>query len=417
MSSAAPAEISAAAEDQDSIVAVLRARWDAIKSGDVGSLPVIIGIVAIALFFNSKSSLFLSAVNFQNLIGQMAGPTVIAIGVVFVLLIGEIDLSIGFVSGLAGVAVAEFVKPGSSHQYPGLVALALAILTGVVVGLIQGSIIAFIRVPSFVVTLAGLLVCQGLILQILGTEGVIGIQDKQINDISNYVLSKNTGWVVAIVFTVGLAAAAFGSYFSRRRAGLPTGNLLLTAVRVTFFGGLAFAAVAVCNHVSRAQGRPGVPLVGLIVVFLVVLGGYVAGRTTFGRHVYAVGGSAEAARRAGINVKLIRILVFMISGAMAAMGGVILTSRLNSVSLESAGGGTILLDSISAAVIGGVSLFGGRGRVSGALFGGLIIGMIANGIDLVGYTDATKLITTGLILLAAVTLDTVLRRRQAAAGR
>jgi D-xylose transport system permease protein len=417
MSSAAPAEIQAAAEDQDSIVAVLRARWDAIKSGDVGSLPVIIGIVAIALFFGSKSSLFLSAVNFQNLIGQTAGPTVIAIGVVFVLLIGEIDLSIGFVSGLAGVAVAEFVKPGSGHEYPGLVALALAILTGVVVGLIQGSIIAFIRVPSFVVTLAGLLVCQGLILQILGTEGVIGIQDKQINDISNYVLSKNTGWVVAIVFAVGLAAAAFGSYFSRRRAGLPTGNLLLTAVRVAFFAGLAFAAVAVCNHVSRQQGRPGLPLVGLIVVFLVVLGGYVAGRTTFGRHVYAVGGNAEAARRAGINVKLIRILVFMISGAMAAMGGVILTSRLQSVSLESAGGGTILLDSISAAVIGGVSLFGGRGRVSGALFGGLIIGMIANGIDLVGYTDATKLITTGLILLAAVTLDTVLRRRQAAAGR
>jgi D-xylose transport system permease protein len=417
VSSAAPAEISAAAEDQDSLVAILRARWDAIKSGDVGSLPVIIGIVAIALFFNSKTSLFLSAVNFQNLIGQMAGVTVIAIGVVFVLLIGEIDLSIGFVSGLAGVAVAEFVNPGSGHQYPGLVALALAILTGVVVGLIQGSIIAFIRVPSFVVTLAGLLVCQGLILQILGTAGVIGIQDKQINDIANYILSPNTGWIVAIVFTVALGAAAFGSYLSRRRAGLPTGNVLLAAIRVAFFGGLAFAAVAVCNSVKPGQGKPGLPLVGLIFVFLVVLGGYVASRTTFGRHVYAVGGNAEAARRAGINVALIRILVFMISGAMAAMGGVILASRLNSISLESAGGGTILLDSIAAAVIGGVSLFGGRGRVSGALFGGLIIGMVANGIDLVGYSDAIKLISTGLILLAAVTLDTVLRRRQAAVGR
>jgi D-xylose transport system permease protein len=189
---------------------------------------------------------------------------------------------------------------------------------------------------------------------------------------------------------------------------------LLIVVKVAFFGGLAFAAVYVCN---QAKPRPGLPLVGLIVVFLVVLGGYVASRTTFGRHVYAVGGNAEATRRAGINVKLIRILVFMISGAMAAMGGVILASRLNGISLESAGGGTILLDSISAAVIGGVSLFGGRGRVSGALFGGLIIGMVANGIDLVGYSDAIKLITTGIILLAAVTLDTVLRRRQAAAGR
>jgi D-xylose transport system permease protein len=159
-----------------------------------------------------------------------------------------------------------------------------------------------------------------------------------------------------------------------------------------------------------------VPLVGLIVVFVVVVGGYVAGRTTFGRHVYAVGGNAEAARRAGINVKLIRIFVFMISGAMAALGGIIFASRLNSVDLT-AGGGTILLDSISAAVIGGVSLFGGRGRVSGALFGGLIIGMISNGIDLVGYTDSVKYITTGVILLAAVTLDTVARRRQVAAGR
>jgi len=413
LSSAAPADVQAAAENQDSIVAVLRSRWSAIRSGDVGSLPVIIGIVAIGLFFNSKSSFFFSAVNFQNLIQQMAAVTVIGIGVVFVLLIGEIDLSIGFLSGLAGVAVAEFQKAGSSHQYPGLVALALAILTGTVIGLIQGSVIAFVGVPSFVVTLAGLLVCQGLILQILGTEGVIGIQDKQINDIANYVLSKNTGWVVAIVFTVLLASAALGSYISRRRAGLPTGNLILTILRVAFLGGLAFVAVYVCN---QAKPRPGVPLVGLIVLFLVVLGGYVASRTTFGRHVYAVGGNAEAARRAGINVKLIRILVFMISGAMAAMGGVILASRLNGIDLT-AGGSTLLLDSISAAVIGGVSLFGGRGRVSGALFGGLIIGMVANGIDLVGYSDAIKLISTGFILLAAVTLDTVLRRRQTAAGR
>src|SRR5262249_50111614 len=258
-----------------------------------------------------------------------------------------------------------------------------------------------------------LLICQGIVLKVLGFAGTVGIQDKQINDVSNYVLTKNTGWIVAIIFTVILAAAGFGSYFSRRRAGLPTGSLILTAIRVAFFGGLAFVAVNVCN---KAQPNPGVPLVGLITLFLVVLGAYVASRTTFGRHVYAVGGNAEAARRGGINVKLIRILVFMISGTMAAMGGIILASRLNGVDL-SAGGGTLLLDSISAAVIGGVSLFGGRGRVSAALFGGLIIGMIANGIDLVGYTDAVKLITTGVILLAAGTLDTVARRGQAAAGR
>src|SRR5262245_3763501 len=413
MSSAAPADVQAAAEDQNSIGAIIRARWEAIRGGDVGSLPVIIGIIAIGLFFNAKSPIFFSAVNFQNLIGQLAGVTVIAVGVVFVLLIGEIDLSIGFASGLCGVAVAYFQQAGTGHDYPGLVALALAIGTGLLIGLIQGSVIAFIGVPSFVVTLAGLLICQGLILQILGTQGVIGIQDKQINDISNYILTKNTGWIVATIFAVGLAASALGGYVSRRRAGLPTGNLLLTVGRVVFFAALAYAAVAVCN---KAQPRPGFPLVGLIVVFLVGLGGYVASRTTFGRHVYAVGGNAEAARRAGINVKLIRILVFMISGAMAAMGGVILASRLNGIDLT-AGGGTLLLDSISAAVIGGVSLFGGRGRVIGALYGGVIIGMVANGIDLLAYSDAIKLISTGVILLGAVTLDTVLRRRQATVGR
>ena len=410
MSSAAPAEVTAAAEAHDSLAAILRARWEALRSGDVGSLPVIIGIIAITLFFTSKQSIFFSAVNFTNLIGQMAGTTVIAIGVVFVLLIGEIDLSIGYVSGVAGVVVAELQQPGSGHQFPGLVAIALAIAAGAVIGALQGSFVALIGVPSFVVTLAGLLAWQGVILKALGTQGVIGIQDKQINDVANYVLSKNLGWAIAIVFTIGLAAAAFGTHWSRHRAGLPTGNLVVTASRVVFFGGLTFAAVAVCNHAR------GVPLVGLLILFLVVLGSFVAGRTTFGRHVYAVGGNAEAARRAGINVKLIRILVFMISGSLSAMGGIIFASRLNGVDLT-AGGSTILLDAISAAVIGGVSLFGGRGRVSGALFGGLIIGMIANGIDLVGYTEGAKLITTGIILLAAVTLDTVLRRRQTAAGR
>jgi len=409
VSSAAPAEVQAAA-GEDSLVAILRARWEAFKGGDVGSLPVIVGIVAITIFFTAKTNIFFTAVNFSNLIGQMAGVTVIAIGIVFVLLIGEIDLSVGYVSGLASVAVAEFQLAGSSHNYPGLVAMALAILVGAGVGAVQGSIIAFVGVPSYVVTLAGLLICQGLIIQILGTQGVIGITDKQVNDVSNYVLTKNTGWIVAIVLTALLGLASFGTYIGRLRAGLPTGHIVLTVVRVLFYGGLTFGAVAVCNHYR------GVPLVGLIVVFVVVLFAYIAGRTTFGRHIYAVGGNAEAARRAGINVKLIRILCFVISGACAGLGGIILASRLNSVDLTF-GGGTLLLDAISAAVIGGVSLFGGRGRVSGALFGGLIIGMISNGTDLVGSADWVKYVTTGTILLAAVTLDTVARRRQAAAGR
>jgi D-xylose transport system permease protein len=413
VSTAAPAEIQAAATEDQSFGGVLRSRWEAFKGGDVGSVPVLVGIIAITIFFTAKSNVFFTAVNFQNLIGQMAGVTVIAVGIVFVLLIGEIDLSVGYLSGLCSVAVAEFQLAGSNHDYPGLVSIAIAILVGAAFGAAQGSIVAFLGVPSFVVTLAGLLIAQGLIIKVLSTQGVVGITDHKILDVSNYVLSKNTGWIVAIVFTVLLALATFGSYISRRRAGLPTGNIIFAVIRVVFFGGLAFAAVAVCNH---ATPRPGVPLVGLIILFVVVVFSYLAGRTTFGRHVYAVGGSAEASRRAGINVKRIRILCFIISGSLAGLGGVILASRLNSVDLTF-GGGTLLLDSISAAVIGGVSLFGGRGKVSGALFGGLIIGMISNGTDLVGSADWVKYVTTGAILLGAVTLDTVARRRQAAAGR
>jgi D-xylose transport system permease protein len=410
VSTAAPPEVQAAAIEQDSLAALLRARWDALKGGDVGSLPVIVGIIAITAFFTQKTDIFFTAVNFTNLIGQMAGVTVIAVGVVFVLLIGEIDLSVGYVSGIASVAVAEFQVAGSNHDFPGLVAIGIAILIGASIGAVQGSIIAFLGVPSFVVTLAGLLICQGMIINLLGTQGVIGIDDHYVIDVANYVLTPKTGWIFAGVFTALLAIASFGTYLSRLRSDLPTGSIVVPVARVLFYGGLAFVAVAVCNH-SR-----GVPLVGLVIVFVVVLFSYIAGRTTFGRHVYAVGGNAEAARRAGINVKLIRILCFVISGSMAGLGGVILASRLNSVDLTF-GGGTLLLDAISAAVIGGVSLFGGRGRVSGALFGGLIIGMISNGTDLVGSADWVKYVTTGLILLAAVTLDTVARRRQAAVGR
>ena len=390
--------------------ALPRTVLDRVRSGNLGSWPVVIALAIVVVVFSQTAQNFFTPANFTNIITQMAGTCLLAYGVVFVLLIGEIDLSVSFVSGVAGVVVAELQLPGSGHAYPGLVAIALAILTGAMIGLLQGSVVALVGVPSFVVTLAGLLAWQGVILKAIGSQGVIGIQDKQINDVANYVLPKNWGWAIAGVFAGGLALTAFGSYIARRRAGLATANPLLTASRVVFWGGLAFVGVAVCNHSS------GVPFAGLLVLVLIVVGSYVATRTTFGRHVYAVGGNAEAARRAGINVKRIRILVFMISGSMAAVGGVIFASRLNSVDL-SAGGGTILLDAISAAVIGGTSLFGGRGFVKSALFGGLIIAMIGNGIDLVGYTDAVKDITTGVILLAAVTLDTVLRRRQATAGR
>ena len=390
--------------------ALVREYLDRLRGGQVGSLPVIIGLVAIGLFFYSKNSNYLTAGNLNNLIVQMAGVTIIAIGVVFVLLIGEIDLSIGYVSGIGGVTVALLQQPGKSYQVNGIVAIVLAVLVGAAIGAFQGSFVAFLGVPSFVVTLAGLLIAQGVILRAIGTQGVITIQDAKVNDMANYYFSTRAGWIIATIFAAGYTASVLLGVVGRWRSGVKISHPVLLALRIALVCGACYVVVAICNHSF------GLPFAGLLIVILLVLWTYVAKRTTFGRHVYAVGGSAEAARRAGISVKRIRIIVFMISSSMAALGGVVFAARLSSVDLN-AGGGTILLDAISAAVIGGVSLFGGRGEVKAALLGSLLIAAIANGIDLVGYSDSTKFIVTGAILLAAVTLDTILRRRQAAAGR
>jgi D-xylose transport system permease protein len=397
-------------EELDSIGAAARGYIERLKAGDVGSLPVILGMVVITIFFTVQSSAFFTAVNFNNLIVQMSGTVVVAIGVVFVLLLGEIDLSIGYVSGVAGVTVAWLQEPGTSHQLPGIVAIIIAVAVGALIGVFQGSFVAFIGVPSFVVTLAGLLAWQGVIIRWIGQQGVIGIQDNLINDVANYVLPKWLGWVAAVVVCLAVAASAGTGFYARHRAGLKMRSIPLAALRVALVSIVVLGVVAICNHAR------GVPFAGVLVVTLLALWSFVARRTTFGRHVYAVGGSAEAAHRAGINVKFIRIAVFAISSGMAGVGGIIFASRLNSVDL-SAGGGTILLDAIAAAVIGGTSLFGGRGRVVSALLGALVISTIGNGLSLIGSAAATQYITTGVILLAAVVLDTLSRRRLAASGR
>ena len=397
-------------EELDSIAAAARGYIERLKAGDVGSLPVIVGMIVIVIFFTAKSPVFFSALNFNNLIVQMAGTTVVAIGVVFVLLLGEIDLSIGYVSGVAGVTVAWLQQPGSNHQVPGIVAILAAIAVGALIGVFQGSFVAFIGVPSFVVTLAGLLAWQGVIIRWIGNQGVIGIQDTLINDVANYVLPKWMGWLVALVICLAVAASMAGGFYARHRHGLKMRSVPLAVLRVGLISIAVFGVVGISNHAR------GVPFAGILMVALLAFWSFIARRTTFGRHVYAVGGSAEAAHRAGINVKFIRIAVFAISSGMAAVGGVIFASRLNAVDLN-AGGGTILLDAIAAAVIGGTSLFGGRGRVISALLGALVISTIGNGLSLIGSAAATQYIATGVILLGAVVLDTVSRRRLAASGR
>jgi D-xylose transport system permease protein len=389
---------------------IARRRWEALKAGDVGSLPIVVGLALIVGFFYSRNENFLSAGNFTNLMTQMAGVTTIAIGVVFVLLLGEIDLSIGFVSGVAGVIVAELQVPDGSWEVKGVLAIAVAVTVTALIGGLQGSFVAYVGVPSFVVTLAGLLFWQGVILYAIGETGVIIIEDNTINNVANYFFSDRAGLVIAALATGLYAVTTLSGVVGRRRHGIRTDNLVVVGAKLVFVAAVMFGAVIWANR------ERGFPLAFVLVLILLVFWTWVAERTTFGRHVYAVGGNAEAARRSGIDVARIRLYVFMISGLMAGFGGVILAARLNSVDLN-AGGGTLLLDAISAAVIGGTSLFGGRGRVLSALLGALVISTVGNGIDLLGYSSAIKYMVTGAILLAAVTLDALSRRRLERAGR
>jgi D-xylose transport system permease protein len=394
----------------NSVGGILRRRYESIKAGDVGVLPVAVGLVLITIFFYSKNSNFLTAGNFTNLMVQMAAITTIAIGVVFVLLLGEIDLSIGYVSGVAGVVVAELQVPDGSWEVKGVVAIVIAVIVTAIIGALQGSIAALVGVPSFVVTLAALLFWQGVIIQAIGDTGVITIEDTTINNIANYFFPDGWGYAIAAAASGLFALTQIVAVSGRRRHGISSDNLTLVVAKVVALTIVIFGAVYWANK------ERGFPFAFLLVIILLVFWTWVAERTTFGRHVYAVGGNAEAARRAGINVNRIRIQVFMISGLMAGLGGVIFAARLNSVDLN-AGGGTILLDGIASAVIGGTSLFGGRGRVISALMGALIISTVANGIDLLGYSSSIKFMVTGLILLAAATVDAVSRRRLQRSGR
>jgi len=398
-----------------------------VKSGNLGVLPVVLGEILIVAYFGFTATNFFTAGNFVNVILQMAGVTMIAYGVVFVLLLGEIDLSIGYLSGIAAVTAAT-MQLADGRNYPGWLAILIGLAVVAVIGTAQGTVIAKIGVPSFVVTLAGLLIWQGVILQVLELRGVIIIETNWINYAATYYFSANVGWLIAAIITGAYALVEVGGAIGQRRAGLSFSPSMPIA-KLAGVAGACFGTVAICNHATRpaacAPGTPltvncsqplGLPLAALLMLVFLVGLTFLAKRTTFGRHVYAVGGNAEAARRSGINVARIRILVFMISGIMAGVGGMVLAARLQSVNLQ-AGGGTLLLDSISAAVIGGVSLFGGRGEVRGALLGSLVIATVANGLNIGNYSTGTIYIVTGVILLLAVTLDSVARRLQERSGR
>ena len=411
---AAPATVQKGPEAPEAgglVKGAVRRTLENIRAGELGSWPIIIGLIVISAFFDYKNSNFLSGSNFGNLITQFVPLATIAMGVVFVLLIAEIDLSVAFVSGFAGsVIVAELV---TRHGHlSGLLAIPIALAAGALYGMAQGAFVAYVGVPSFVVTLAGLLVAQGLVVKVVGSTPIY-INDKWVLDLSNYRFAQSTSWIIAIVVSALYAIAVLGEAVRRLRRDGEARNLWYPLVKVA---AVLVGMIAIVAWVNRARGGRGLPLAFVIMLVLYVFWDFIAKRTTFGRHVYAVGGNDEAARRAGINVPRIRLIVFMISGMMAALGGVMSASR-NFSSVPGVGGDPLLMYAIASAVIGGTSLFGGRGFVKSAVLGALVIQMIANGCDLVGYSSATRFILTALILLGAVTLDTVARRRQAAAGR
>jgi D-xylose transport system permease protein len=375
--------------------------------GDLASLRVVLGLAVIWAIFQFENDRFLSAENLTNLMLQITAVGLISIGIVYVLLLGEIDLSVGAVSGLAAAVMAVL---NVQHGWSPYLAIVAAVLVGTAIGLLQGSVFSRFGVPSFVVTLAGLLAWQGALLQVLGSTGSININDPKITGLANTFYSDAIGWIFAAVVIATYAGIVLAGYRSRVAHGLTGESLAPLAIRIALVALITIVAVAVLNS------DRGVPLALLILLAFVVGFEYLAKRTRFGRHVYAVGGNAEAARRAGIGVDKVRIAVFALASTMAAIGGILAASRLLAVN-QSSGGSELLLLAIAGPVIAGTSLFGGRGAVWTALLGALVIGSIANGMDLLALSSAVKFMVTGGVLLLAVIVDAIARRERQAAGR
>lgn len=383
--------------------------------GDIGSLPVLLGLILIAVIFQIANPNFLTPLNLTNLLVQIAAVGTIAVGVVLVLLIGEIDLSIGSVSGLtASIMAVISVKMGM----PGWIAIIAGILSGALIGLLQGWWVAKLHVPSFVVTLAGFLGWQGAQLYVLGSTGTVNLADPLIIGISNSRLPVIVGWIIGILFIAGFAFSLLRGRAERARKGLPNQATALAIGQIVLIALVILATVGLMNvdrNPSRTVPIMGVPSAVIFLIGFIVVFSYITRRTKFGRFIFAIGGNAEAARRAGINVDRIKIIVFILSSTLAACGGILAGSRLYAVN-QSSGGGDVLLNAIAAAVIGGTSLFGGRGSVWSALLGALVIGSIANGMDLLALASSIRFMVTGAVLLIAVTLDAYTRARRELAG-
>jgi D-xylose transport system permease protein len=384
--------------------------WARVKAGDIGSLPAVLGLVVLCLVFGSMSNVFLTPGNFANLITQAAAVIVIAMGLVFVLLLGEIDLSAGYTAGVTGAVLVILI---TNEGQPWYVALFASIAVGVFLGFLLGTLVARLGIPSFVVTLAAFLAFQGILLLLAGEGGTIRIEDPTVLAVQNSNMSPTVSWIFFLVVAVAYILSGLSAMNSRRKAGLKTELkklwIIKTAGLLLITGLAVFALNLERSNNPELVSLKGIPYVVPVILLLLVIGTFVLGRTAFGRHIYAVGGNAEAARRAGIDVKRIRISAFMICSGLAAIAGLIFASRQNSIS-PTTGGSSTLLYAVGAAVIGGTSLFGGKGKMRDAILGGLVVAVIDNGMGLLGYAAGIKFIVTGLVLLISAGVDAISRR-------
>ncbi|MFJ2604160.1 sugar ABC transporter permease [Streptomyces sp. NPDC091279] len=380
-----------------------------LKAGELGSMPVVIGLIAICVIFQSLNSQFLSAQNLSDITVTMVGTGMISVGIVFVLLLGEIDLSVGSVSGASSAIAAVLAV---NQGWPEWAAVLIAVVAGAAIGAAHGFFFAVLGAPAFAVTLAGLLFWLGFMLKILGENGTINLDsDGLIGKLTTYFFADvAAAYGLAVVVVAVFFLTSFLGNRRREAVGIPSRPLSDTLMRTALLAVISFAAAAMYNQYK------GLPLATLIFLVFLIGTDFLLRRTSYGRKVFALGGSVEASRRAGIDVTAIRISVFAISGGFAAIGGLFLASKIASAN-QSAGTGDLLMNAIAAAVIGGTSLFGGRGRTWNALLGVLVIVSIQYGLQLESIAEPVKYMITAAVLLTTVVIDSITRKTQKTAGR
>ncbi|MFI0454510.1 sugar ABC transporter permease [Actinomadura sp. 6N118] len=399
------------------VASAARDYWIRVRGGELGALPAILGMAGLVLlFWLLRPETFLSPQNIANLFTQALPVTILAMGLVFVLLLGEIDLSAGVTGGVCAAVMAKLMVDAEQPWY---VAVLAALATGLVIGGAIGWLVSVIRIPSFVVTLALFLGLQGVTLRLIGEGGTVPVRDDVVVALANKNMPIWAGWLLAVLCTAGYAAVQLARWRRQRQRNLAARPIQLVVGQVAVVGiALLFGTFLLSR--DRAPSPlitvAGVPWGVLLVAVLFIIASFVLSRTPYGRHLYAVGGNAEAARRAGINVTRLRMSVFMIASTLAAVSGIVAASRLNSVATAS-GGGNELLFAVGAAVIGGTSLFGGKGKARDAILGGLVVSIIANGLGLLGAKAYLNMLITGGVLLLAASIDALARRQRSASGR